>query len=142
MSQISFSHMANIIAITFETLKEHGKIENKTFQFSPDDMAAGDHLNDPSKEFNQILRSFCQDVELKSGSTSISWDDGIRAALPIPIRAAQPQIASIGDLIHFIVQMSFTPEQLEDLSPNDDVMLQLASRAGRLTSNDRPALPH
>lgn len=134
--------MANIIAITFETLKEHGKIENTTFQFPPEEMAAGEYLNDSSREFNVLLNSLCQSPELKSGSTSISWDDGIRAALPIPIHGSQPQISSIGDLIHFIIEMSFTPEQLEELSPNDDVMLQLASRAGRLNSTHRPALRH
>lgn len=121
-----------ISAITFEYRQKDKPFQSKRFLFDPEEGAISAWLNDSDRDFNLFLASLTNDQQLESGNASVSWNDGVRALLPIPIKGIDPAIGSIGDLVERIAQMMLVAPEFSDSNKQNNVMMRIADRVGRL----------
>lgn len=127
-----------LTAVTFEYRLDGEKHKSTIFLFEPQEMAASAWLNDEEQPFNLKLRDLVTDPHLASGSASIAWDDGVRASLPIPQNGAAPTLRNLGDLVACIADLMSRSGKFTGVPPENNMMLIVAQRAGRLGERGAP----
>lgn len=125
MNQAYLESMDLLIkSITFEYLAKGEQAGHKEFLFDPEEGIYGPSLKDQSKEFNLFFKALITNPKLEAGSTSISWEDGVRAALPFPSKEKRGSLGTVVDLIdHIMGIMALLP-------PSQNYMMQVAERVG------------
>lgn len=120
-----------LTTISYEFRQSGMPAQHKRFLYDPEENAETAWLNDSRRDFNVYLRSLVQATDLESGAITVTWNDGVRALLPIPIHGAGSGITSIGDLVERIARMMSESDDLKDRNPGNDVMMRIADRIGR-----------
>jgi len=126
----------SLTAVTFEyRLEGSEKFVNKKFLFEPSEHPQNAWLNDVDRDFNSALRALLLDPKLTTCSISIYWDDGVHPNLPVPQQAeARQSIKCAGDIIELIVSMMKSFGKFQGMTPENNMMLEIAKRADRAQS--------
>jgi hypothetical protein len=139
--ETSTSSAPSLTAVTFEFRLEGQRHEQAQFLFEPDEGATGAWLNDVDRDFNRHLTTLIADPRLVQLTVTPLWEDGVRVGLVVPDpkgveKLGMPplSITCVGDLLAFMTKFMKDFGQLEEgVSEEDNVMLTVAARAGRIT---------